>query len=87
MSVLGWTWRNARQLPGRHAGEKTDHPQHQTLWTGGAHLRDHSFGPLVERMHQRPEQLHELQYVRQGAGNRSAVGSEKRHCADSLTRH
>jgi hypothetical protein len=54
-----------RQITSRQPREQTDNTQHEPLWTSDSNLPGHAFGRPFQSMNDSPQQLHELQHVRQ----------------------
>jgi hypothetical protein len=52
-----------RKIAGRHARKQTDETQHEALRTGDANLACHLLRFPIQTMDDRPQELHELQYV------------------------
>jgi hypothetical protein len=56
---------HGRQIASRHAGKQTDDTKDQPLGTCDADVSRHPFGDALQSMHNRPEQPHELQHIRE----------------------
>jgi hypothetical protein len=57
-----------REIAGRHSWKQADDTEHQSLRARHAYLSAHALGRPLQSVHDRPEQLHELQYVRELGG-------------------
>lgn len=52
------------EIAGRQAGKEADDAEDQPLRAGDPEIGGHRFRAALEAMHDRPEQLHEIEYVR-----------------------
>jgi hypothetical protein len=69
-----------RQMAGGQPREKAHDAQYEPLWTSDSDLPGHALGCPFQSVDDRPQQLHELQDVRQLCVLRSAVtGVDDRH--------
>ncbi len=56
---------HGREVAGRHAGKEPYDAEDEPLGASHAKIVAHPFRRLLQRVHDRPQQLHELQHVRQ----------------------
>jgi hypothetical protein len=69
---------HGRQIASRYAREQADHAQDQPLWTRYADVACHSLRYSFQSVNDRPEELHELQHVREIGPLPSAVNGSVR---------
>jgi hypothetical protein len=70
-----------REIAGAQPREETDHAEHEALWSCHADVAGHALGRALQAVRDGPEQLQELQDVRQRIRHRGGVRWNVRHSA------
>jgi hypothetical protein len=73
----GMNMQDGGQIAGRQSGSQTRDAQHESLRAGHADLSGHASRRALESVRDRPQELHELQYVRQIDRRRAFVAATK----------
>jgi len=79
----GMDVQDRREIAGRHSWKQADDTEHQSLRARHPYLPAHALGRTFQSVHDRPEQLHELQHVREVCGGHR-VGSASLRCRHAI---
>lgn len=66
--------KNRGELSCRESREEADNSQHEPLWPGHTDGPRHSLGRRLQPVHNGPQQLHEVQDIRQHRGGNGTGG-------------